>query len=262
MVDLSFFEVISSILTLTIIIFLLYEKIRSYLILKERERLHSIINNKMRYATFKTEAIDDIKIKEYMSKIDYKFTYKTFDLKYTKYINHPEKRLGLDDIYKEIFYSVNGNTVKKIFSSGLINSVIANYLSKSPTNKNIDKSTIIGIMVNKKIDKDIKAYLLLIASLIAYSLLCFLSILSFNYFGFSLIILFISFISLNQKMLEIRIKKGLYGNNQYEAQEIIAFIEEHSDKSDFTNSDGTKKLMPDLEKEVADENTAWDGAYM
>ena len=66
--------------------------------------------------------------------------------------------------------------------------------------------------------------------------------------GLSIILIFIGALTLNQKVLDYRIKKGFYGTTAYEVKEIVEFVSEHSDKSDFTDSGQTKKLAPDSEE--------------
>jgi len=51
----------------------------------------------------------------------------------------------------------------------------------------------------------------------------------------------------NQKLLEFRVSRGLFGNNSSEALELIRFVKAHSDKSDFSDGDKMRKLLPDAE---------------
>jgi hypothetical protein len=61
-------------------------------------------------------------------------------------------------------------------------------------------------------------------------------------------------------VLEYRIKKGLYGTNPYETKEIIQFIEEHSDKSDFIDGGKYKKLIQESDKDAIEDKIVWNGA--
>lgn len=71
------------------------------------------------------------------------------------------------------------------------------------------------------------------------------------------VVLLIIALLANQLVLWYRIRKGYYGNSEYEIKEILRFIRDHSDKSDFNNGDGLKKVFTQseaMEREIS--NTA------
>jgi len=70
--------------------------------------------------------------------------------------------------------------------------------------------------------------------------------------------IFFALIHINQKILEFRIEKGFYGKNEYEAREMVSFLLNHSDKTDFSDGDGLKKLFPKV-KDSEQELEAFDG---
>jgi hypothetical protein len=55
------------------------------------------------------------------------------------------------------------------------------------------------------------------------------------------------FISAKEKLIEYRIRKGLFGTNRTEARELIDFIIKNSDNLDFTDSNGNlrRALLPE-----------------
>ncbi len=62
------------------------------------------------------------------------------------------------------------------------------------------------------------------------------------------------FISAKEKLIEYRIRKGLFGTNRTEARELIDFIIKNSDNLDFTDSNGNlrRALLPEA-KDAAEE---------
>lgn len=95
-------------------------------------------------------------------------------------------------------------------------------------------------------------------SLYAYAFIATTAILHFTWAALTsqdinhglLLFLAIAFalIHLNQKILEFRIGRGFYGKNEYEAREMVLFLMSHADKTDFTDSDGLKKLFPEVKE--------------
>jgi hypothetical protein len=111
-------------------------------------------------------------------------------------------------------------------------------------------ATITGMMVNSKASANARAYLILIFSLISYILIQLLKSQTIELAPLAVLSLLILLTHINQFIFEFRIRKGLYGFNAYEAREIISFILSHSDKSDFSNSDGLKSILPEAEMDA------------
>lgn len=63
----------------------------------------------------------------------------------------------------------------------------------------------------------------------------------------------------NQWALTHRIGQGIYGNNEYEAREIITYILSNSDKEDFSDGGDSRRLMLPLKKEVPAEPALGEG---
>ncbi len=148
-------------------------------------------------------------------------------------------------LYKKLWIFVN---------SGLVNSVI-NISNESEENNNIDKNTIIGMLVGDRIKKDTKSYIYLSISLIASIFIPIIADFNLNLWLIGFLLIIISLLTLNHKILEYRIVKGYYGSNEYEAREIISYLESHTDPDDF-NGSGKKKVfqssLPQNEVEILD----------
>ena len=132
--------------------------------------------------------------------------------------------------------------ITRILNAGLIDSV-RQKTARSVSKNEVEETTIIGMMMGKKIKKDTRAYLLLFAGLVTY-LLFGLFTSQINLFGLMLIILAILALQLNQKVTEYRIKKGFFGTNYYEAREIIQFIVENADEN-FYSGGKIKEILPE-----------------
>lgn len=120
--------------------------------------------------------------------------------------------------------------------------------------KNNDNKTIIGIMVDNRIKSTTKSYILLFLSLVVQLGFSYFTKEQINGWLITIVVFLLAILFINQKMLEYRVKKGYYGATEYEAREIIEFILNHADKTDFTDNDGLKKLMPDPEIELQRES--------
>jgi hypothetical protein len=104
--------------------------------------------------------------------------------------------------------------------------------------------TIVGILISRKAKQNFVAYLSLFISLITYTIIARLSHLEIRPEVVLLILGLILALFINQKILEYRIRKGLYGTNEYEAREILGFILSHADKSNFSGGQGLKEILP------------------
>lgn len=107
---------------------------------------------------------------------------------------------------------------------------------------------LLGFLLAKKARQSSVAYFFLFLSLILYWYLSALSIIPVRIGVLLFISALIIALFIGQQLLEYRIKKGLYGTNEYEAREIIEFILSNKDKSDFTGGKGFKEIF--LEPEV------------
>ncbi|WP_157969809.1 hypothetical protein [Pseudomonas huaxiensis] len=120
-------------------------------------------------------------------------------------------------------------------------------------------NTIVGLMLNEKIEKTFAIQILLtiaIAADFAFNLLAYS-----NFDGTVLIIASVIWIStlIDHKLIEYRIRNGWYGKNEFEACEIIRFALKHTDKNDFNDEGGLKRIipLPDIPAEEARHGKAW-----
>lgn len=129
------------------------------------------------------------------------------------------------------------------------NALIANSI-KEKKQEDVVKHTIVGMLVLEKSKPIAKSYFVLFFSLVAYISICLVTEISFSMSPIFVMGLFGICIFANQWALEYRIRKGLYGNNRYEATEIVEFIQDKIQSDDFTDgSGGFKELFPDAERE-------------
>ncbi|MCI5142119.1 MAG: hypothetical protein D3909_10455, partial [Candidatus Electrothrix sp. ATG1] len=94
---------------------------------------------------------------------------------------------------------------------------------------------------------------------ILYILSCFVIGYDFDIDIFLFLSVCLALLHLNQKIIEYRVRKGLYGKNEYEAREMIAYILSYSDKSDFSDGDKLKELFPETVEEESKE-AAFEGS--
>ncbi|MCR9415162.1 hypothetical protein WKI44_08840 [Vibrio alginolyticus] len=134
--------------------------------------------------------------------------------------------------YRKIWFFLN---------SGLVDSVVKNIVYNEETTE-IDKNTIIGMLVGEKIKKDTKSYIYIFLSFLIAILLPLTGVIEISYWLLAFLLFMFSMLALNQKVLEYRISNGLYGGNEYEAREIISYIENHSNPDDFYNG-GERKVF-------------------
>lgn len=126
-------------------------------------------------------------------------------------------------------------------NSGLINSALKNVMYNDDSS-GIDNNSVIGMLVGDKIRKDMRSYMFIFFSAILSIVIPFFSNVEHNYYLISLLLLMFLILFLNHKVLGYRISNGFYGNNQYEAREIIGFIDRSSD-NDFGGFD-KKDVFP------------------
>lgn len=158
--------------------------------------------------------------------------------------------MNYDQIIEHYSYAVEAKgeyKLWKLFNAGLLQSALSQRLSSiRPADE--ASSSILGLMLGKRMQAYTRAYGYLIASLCAGSILYMISNTEYSYMlGVTLPLVLICVLTINQKVLEYRINHGYFGNNASEAKEFIYFVYAHSDKSDFSDGDRMKKLMPDLQ---------------
>jgi len=126
-------------------------------------------------------------------------------------------------------------------NSGLVNTVLDTTIENGSVNE-IDKSTVIGMLLGDRVEKDTKSYIFLAFAFLASFLFPLASNVDINFWVVGAVLLMFSLLTLNHKIIEYRVSKGYYGSNEYEVREIISYIETHSDPDDF-DSTGKKKVF-------------------
>lgn len=132
-------------------------------------------------------------------------------------------------------------------NSGLIRAALSSKLSATGKLAE-ERSSILELMVGQRMKIYGKAYAFLYSTL-AIGLATYTLVPSeiATLASVALPSLLIIALFSNQKLLEFRVSRGLFGNNSSEALEFIRFIKAHSDKSDFSDGDKMRKLLPDAE---------------
>ncbi|MDJ0601039.1 MAG: hypothetical protein QNJ37_19620 [Crocosphaera sp.] len=106
------------------------------------------------------------------------------------------------------------------------------------------KFSVIRIFKNELENKNIKTIYLLLIALNIYAVIgTFWEKLEISSYFLLGGLTFASLLYLNTFLVKFRIKKGFYGGNEFEAREIINFIEENSENIDFGNGDSPKNLF-------------------
>lgn len=180
--------------------------------------------------------------------------------------NKAEKYLEAIDVVMEFTFP-KANKAYKTYSvllnfklySALVPFVIE-MLRADPASR--QAKTVVGIMIGEKIRQASKAQLWLILAM-ALSLISDIWLqLGTGAWGVMVCGVSLFAIQIDQKLLEYRVKQGLYGSNAFETLEIINFIISHSNKDDFDDQGGLKRIIP--EPEFLNENTkvpVLGGAY-
>lgn len=140
----------------------------------------------------------------------------------------------------KILIRANAGLFKAIFSK-FIDVNISNKMAKETSSFNL---TIADMLFTTKAKHSLVAYALVALAGVLHLAVAALTSKSINNGLLLFLAITFALIHLNQKILEFRIRKGFYGKNEYEAREMVSFLLNHSDKTDFTNGDDLKKLFP------------------
>lgn len=138
--------------------------------------------------------------------------------------------------YRGIILKMNSSLLSSI-------SIVAEEIITA-SNEAKKSKTVVGLMLGEKVKNSTKAQLFLIlAFIINLSLYLFFE-LQLSRFALFIVSLGILGIHIDHKMIEYRVKHGLYGTNAFESRELINFMIAHSNKDDFNDSGGLKKIIP------------------
>lgn len=118
--------------------------------------------------------------------------------------------------------------------------------------QNQSAQSVIGFWLARRAKQRSAAYFFLLFSLVLYWYVSALSIIQVRTEVICFILALIVALFVGQKALEYRIKKRLYGTNEYEAREILEFMLSNAHKSDFTSGKGFKGLFPESKVKPTD----------
>ncbi len=231
------------------------------IIIESRELKESIKNHE---AIIKRIIINDKDIGDVEKlKEAYSLAYKNkelneLEIKYT--INSTKDYKLISTYFKRNLMLGKSSTIGIALNSGLISSLLQNFLSATDRSA-INRSTIVGMLVGKKMKEDTRSYIYLFLALAVHLGTTLLGFVGFDIYITGFLIFMIAALAINQKALEYRIKHGLYGSTPYEVREIIKFIEEHTEKDDFNDREGRKKIFQDAIEETPKEVIVYGGAY-
>ncbi|MEZ9595498.1 hypothetical protein AB4298_12750 [Shewanella sp. 10N.261.52.F9] len=142
-------------------------------------------------------------------------------------------------IYRTVALKVNSSLLSSI-------SMISEEIVKASEESKKSK-TIVGLMLGEKLKNSSKAQFFLVITFILNLGLSLFFELELNGFVFSVVGIGMLGMHIDHKLIEYRVKQGLYGTNSFEGREIINFITAHANKSDFNDSGGLKKIIPNPE---------------
>jgi hypothetical protein len=164
---------------------------------------------------------------------------------YVKMINDQEEILSSQSKKIEILQSyIQMQKRSSLFlNAGLYNALARKLLGTVQfKEKETVSDTLIGAMLNKKAKIYTRSYLYLVLSIILYIGANLLIGIKIEPFVIYANIFFLALTLINQKTLEFRITNGYYGSNEYESREILRFIAENSDGTNFSGGTGLKSF--------------------
>jgi hypothetical protein len=116
--------------------------------------------------------------------------------------------------------------------------------------------SIVGIMSLKRKKRNFLAITFLVLALMIYCLLPYLFGYSINNMAVMIMSAGILLVTLKEQIVSYRVKKGIFGQNESEAREIIRFILNNSDNIDFADGRKSEKLISESEIKTLIERAA------
>lgn len=166
--------------------------------------------------------------------------------------------INFNSRYSNILLNIPITVIVTLLTADLL----IDFLNKISRNNKISiklsrypKLSIVGIFRNKLEDKKINSYYFVLTATLIYSIVAIFSKnLESNIYFILGCLIYASLLYLNTFLVNFRIKKGFYGGNEFEAREIIHFIEENSENIDFSDGNTPKKLFNEEDlKEIEEE---------
>ncbi|OMO23054.1 MULTISPECIES: hypothetical protein [Vibrio] len=120
-------------------------------------------------------------------------------------------------------------------------------------------NTIVGVMLLEKAKKGTIQQAILILAIVAHLFIVWFTASDISQFVLLFLTVLLLAVFLDQKLIEFRIRKGWYGSNEFETRELIEFITLHSNKDDFNDGNGAKRIIPNPEVDLAAEHEGSKG---
>ncbi|CAK2367986.1 hypothetical protein [Vibrio sp. 10N.222.55.B11] len=140
-------------------------------------------------------------------------------------------------------------------SAFLVVEVLAKEIADSDVSaKDRKANTIVGVMLLEKAKKGTIQQSILILGILAHLFIVWLTDSGINQFVLLFLAVLLLAVFTDQKLMEFRIRKGWYGSNEFETRELIEFITLHSNKDDFNDGNGAKRIIPNPELDLASEH--------
>ena len=144
-------------------------------------------------------------------------------------------------------YNYNVEDMRRIATNSLAENKGSD--SKTSNKEKFPRLSVAAIFRYRQLENTTQGLLLLVIALLVSFILSGFQIIEWGAIQISL---FVSLVLLfvRQSILDYRILKGFYGNNELEARELIAFILKESSNIDFTDNGKPKKILSfeDLEE--------------
>ncbi|CAH8188383.1 hypothetical protein [Vibrio aestuarianus] len=115
-------------------------------------------------------------------------------------------------------------------------------------------NTIVGVMLLEKAKKGTIQQTILILAIVAHLFIVWFTPSDISQFVLLFLAVLLLAVFVDQKLIEFRIRKGWYGSNEFETRELIEFITLHSNKDDFNDGSGAKRIIPNPEADLATEH--------
>ncbi|GGY57644.1 hypothetical protein GCM10011297_32980 [Bacterioplanes sanyensis] len=150
------------------------------------------------------------------------------------------KKIALNGRRKRSGLIIN---LQKALNASLISALIINN-KKDSRNENQKTKTVVELMITERVNHSFKSKIYLLAALFLAYIIPSPQPENSTAIATIIIALILTCMQIDQSLLRYRIKKGWYGQNTYESEEIIKFILSHPRKDDFNDSNGLKGILP------------------
>ena len=117
---------------------------------------------------------------------------------------------------------------------------------KSESLAHAKEVTVVGLMLGRKMKSASRNQFVLVLALAVHLAVHFFNQFHVSNFRSVPVGLTMFAIYADQKLIELRIKKGWYGRNRFETLELVSFMMDYPDKDDFGDGEGYKRILPSV----------------